>query len=75
MLLHLALGDTFSQSMSLSPMDMDVDADLILGWGWISSHDLHHVYAAGRVSLQSGPALLQLVLLPVSARPLATRCR
>ena len=39
-LLHLALGDTFRESMSVSPMDMDVDADLILGWDWISSHDL-----------------------------------
>ena len=48
-------------------MDMDVDAD---GWDWIPSHDLHYIYVAGRVSLQSGPALLQLDLLLVSARPL-----
>ena len=74
-LLHLALSDTFRESMSVSPMDMDVDADLILGWDWISSHDLHHLYAAGRVSLQSGPAPLQQDLLPVSARPLVhTAC-
>ena len=53
-------------------MDIDVDADLILrvGWDWISSHDLHHLYAADRVSLQSGPAPQQLDLLPVNARPL-----
>ena len=68
-LLHLALGDTFSESMSMSPMDMNVDADLIVGWDWMSSHNLHHLFAAGRVSLQSGPVPLQLDL-PVSARPL-----
>ena len=70
-LLHLAFGDTFRESMSVSPMAMDVDADLILGWDWISSHDLHHLYDTGRVSLRSGPAQLQLDLLPAMARPTA----
>ena len=51
-------------------MDMDVDADLILGWDWISSHDLPHLYAGGHVSLQSGPAPLQLDLLQLSSGPL-----
>ena len=52
-------------------MDMDVGDDLILGWDWISSHDLRHLYVDGRVSLRSGPALLQLDLLPASVRPTA----
>jgi hypothetical protein len=52
-------------------MDMDVGADLIFGWDWISSHDLQHLYAAGQVRLQSGPARLQLDLLPADARPAA----
>ena len=71
MLIYLGLGDVFREVMSVSPMDMDVDADLILGWDWISSHDLSHLYAPGRVSLRSGPALLQLDLLPASTRPAA----
>jgi hypothetical protein len=49
-------------------MDMVVGADLILGWTWISSHDLHHLYADGQVHLRSGPALLQLDLLPIISR-------
>ena len=68
-LIHLCLGDTFRESMSVSPMDMDVGDDLILGWDWISSHDLRHLFVAGQVSLRSGPALLQLDLLPAAARP------
>ena len=67
-LIHLALGDAFREVMSVSPMDMDVGDDLILGWDWISSHDLRHLYVDGRVSLWSGHALLQLDLLPASAR-------
>ena len=67
-LIHLVLGDAFRESLSVSPMAMDVGADLILGWDWISSHELHHLYAAGHVSLRSGPALLQLDLLPPTAR-------
>ena len=70
-LIHLGLGDRFRESLSVSPMDMDVGDDLILGWDWISSHDLRHLYADGQVSLRSGPALLQLALLPASARPAA----
>ena len=70
-LIHLSLGDTFRESLSVSPMDMDVGADLILGWDWISSHDLHHLYADGQVRFRSGPALLQLDLLPAGARPAA----
>ena len=70
-LIHLSLGDTFRESLSVSPMDMDVGADLILGWDWISSHDLHHLYAGGQVRCRSGPALLQLDLLPAGARPAA----
>ena len=70
-LLHLAFGDTFREEMSVSPMDMDVGDDLILGWDWISSHDLCHLYVDGRVSLRSGPALLQLDLLPAGSRPTA----
>ena len=52
-------------------MDMDVGADLILSWDrdWISSHDLQHLYADGQVRSRSGPALLQLYLLPAGARP------
>ncbi len=68
MLVHLVLGDDFRELILVSPMAMDVGADLILGWDWISSHDLHHLYAASHVSLRSGPALLQLDLLPPTAR-------
>ena len=71
MLIHLVLGDAFHEEMSVSPMDMDVGDDLILGWDWISSHDLRHLYVDGRVSLRSGPALLQLDLLPAGVRPAA----
>ena len=67
--IFLSLGDELRESISVSPMDMDVGDDLILGWDWISSHDLRHLYADGRVHLRSGPALLQLDLLPASARP------
>ena len=70
-LIHLSLGDTFREALSVSPMDMDVGADLILGWDWISSHDLHHLYADGQVRLRSGPTQLQLDLLPAGARPAA----
>ena len=65
---HLGLGDTFREALSVSPMDMDVDDDLILGWDWISSHDLRLLYVDGRVSLRSGPAQLQMDLLPAGAR-------
>ena len=68
-LVHLSLGDAFRESMSISPMDMDVGDDLILGWDWISSHALHHLYLPGCVGLRSGPAQLQLALLPAAARP------
>jgi len=68
-LVHLSLGDAFRESLSISPMDMDVGDDLILGWDWISSHDLHHLFQAGQVGLRSGPAQLQLALLPSAARP------
>ena len=71
-LIYLGLGDVLRESLSISPMDMDVGADLILGWDWISSHDLHHLYADGQVRFRSGSALLQLDLLPAAARP-ATR--
>ena len=70
-LVHLCLGDTFREVLSVSPMDMDVGDDLILGWDWISSHDLRNFYVAGHVSLRSGPARLQLDLLPAAARPTA----
>ena len=50
-------------------MDMDVGDDLILGWDWISSHDLGHLFQTGKVDLRSGPAQLQLDLLPAAARP------
>ena len=66
MLLHLVLGDTFREVMSVSPMD----DGLILGWDWISSHDLHYLHDAGRVCLRSGPAPLQLDLLPAGVRPI-----
>jgi hypothetical protein len=69
-MIHLSMGDTFRESLSISPMDMDVGDDLILGWDWISSHDLQHLFQAGRVDLRSGPARLQLALLPAEARPL-----
>ena len=58
-LLHLRLGDTFRESVPVSPIYTDVDADRILGWDWISSRAQHQLYAGGRVSLQSGPALLR----------------
>ena len=48
---------------------MDVGDDLILGLDWFSSHDLRHLFVAGQVSLLFGQALLQLDLLPTSARP------
>ena len=67
--IHLGLGDAFREALSVSPMDMDVGADLILGWDWISSHDLQHLFQGGRVDLRSGPARLQLELLPAAARP------
>ena len=67
-LIHLCLGDLFRESMSISPMDMDVGDDLILGWDWISSHDLRHLFQVGQVGLRSGPAQLQLDLLPAAAR-------
>ena len=72
MLLHLALGDAFRKSMSVSPIWIWTWTPTLSLAGTGSSHDLHHLYAAGRVSLQSGhgPAPLQLDLLPVSARPL-----
>jgi hypothetical protein len=59
-------------------MDIDVahvGNDVVFGWDSMSSHDLHHhdPYADGRVSLRYGPALLQLDLLPASARPSARR--
>jgi hypothetical protein len=50
-LIYLGLGDKFRELLSVSPMDMDVGDDLILGWDWISSYDLRHLYADGRVSL------------------------
>jgi hypothetical protein len=68
-LVHLCLGESFRESMSISPMDMDVGDDLILGWDWISSHDLGHLFQAGKVDLRSGPSQLQLDLLPAAARP------
>ena len=68
-LIHLCLGDSFRESLSISPMDMDVGDDLILGWDWISSHDLGHLFQTGKVDLRSGPAQLQLDLLPAAARP------
>jgi hypothetical protein len=39
-LIHLSLGDVFSEAMSIWPMDMDVGDNLILCWDWISSHYL-----------------------------------
>ena len=66
--IHLCLGESFRESLSISPMDMDVGDDLILGWDWISSHDLRNLFHAGQVDLRSGPAQLQLDLLPASAR-------
>ena len=68
--IHLCLGESFRESLSISPMDMDVGDDLILGWDWISSHDLRNLFDAGQVDLRSGPAQLQLDLLPANARPL-----
>ncbi len=38
-------------------------------WDWISSHDLHNLYADGQVCFRSGSALLLLDLLPAGARP------
>ena len=71
MQIFLSLGDVLCESLSVSPIDMDVGYGTILGWDWISSHDLRHLYADGQASLRSGPALLQLDLLPASARPAA----
>ena len=68
-LIFLGLGDAFRESLSVSPMDIDVGDDLILGWDWISSHDLHHLFVDGRVSIWSCPELLQLDLLCAAARP------
>ena len=68
-MIHLCLGDSFRESMSIFPMDMDVGDDLILGWDWISSHDLRNLFQAGQVGLRSGPAQLQLDLLPAAVRP------
>ena len=68
-LVHLCLGEVFRESLSISPMDMDVGDDLILGWDWISSHNLQHLFQAGRVDLRSGLGQLQLDLLPAAARP------
>ena len=48
-------------------MDM-VGDDLTLGWDWTSSHDLRLPYVDGRVSRRSGPAQLQMDLLPAGAR-------
>ena len=70
-LVHLFLGDTFREVPSVSKIDMDVGDGLILGWDWISSHDLRKFYVDGQVSLRSGPARLQLALLPAEARPTA----
>ena len=72
-LVHLFLGDTFREvpSVSESKIDIDVGDDLIFGWDWISSHDLRNFYVDGLVSLRSGPARLQLALLPAEARPTA----
>ena len=68
-LLHLCLGDSCRESMSISPMEMDVGADLILGWDWISSHDLCHLFKEGQVGFRTGPAVIQLNLLPGATRP------
>jgi hypothetical protein len=70
-LIYLCLGDKFRESMSVFPMDMDVGYDLILVLDWISRHDLRHLYADGSISLQSGPAQLQLGFLPAHARAAA----
>ena len=72
MLLHLALGDAFRKSMSVSPIWIWTWTPTLSLAGTGSSHDLHHLYAAGRVSLQSGhgPAPLQLDLLQLSSGPL-----
>jgi hypothetical protein len=50
-------------------------ADLILGWDWISSHDLHHLFSDGHVLFRSGPARLQLNLLPAGTARRRARCR
>ena len=68
MLAHLGLGDTFREALSVALLDMDVGDDLMLGWDWISSHNLRLFYVDGRVSLRSGPAQLQMDLLPARAR-------
>ena len=57
--------------MSVSLKDVDVGDGITGSCYGISSHDLRHHYADGQVSLWSGPALLQLDLLP-DTRP-ATR--
>ena len=64
--LHLA-----EEVRAASKSDMDVGDDPILGWDPISSRDLRTVYVDGYVSLRSGPARLQLDLLPAEARPTA----
>ena len=64
---HLSLGDAFRKYLSIPPMDMDVGGDLILGLDWISSRDLQYLFQACQAGLRSGPAQLQLALLP-SAR-------
>ena len=70
-LLHLVLGNMLREAMSVSSMYMDASDDLVLDWDWISSHDLHHLYIAGRVCLRSGSVPLQLDLLPARVRPIA----
>ena len=52
---------------------MDVWGDLVLGCDWISSHDLQHLLQAGQVGLRSGPAQLQLALLPAAGRTVMER--
>jgi hypothetical protein len=68
-LMYLGLGDVLRESLSISRMDMDAGADLLLGWDCISSHDLRHLYQAGRVDIRSGPVRLQLALLPAAGAP------
>ncbi len=65
MLIHLSLGDLFSETMSISLMDMDEGDDIILCWDWISSHALQ----ARQVGLRLGRDQLQLALLPAAAQP------
>ena len=68
MLAHLGPGDAFREALSFSPMGTNVGDDLTLGWDWISSRNLRLLCVDGRVSLRSGPAQLQLDLLPAGAR-------